>query len=76
MQEVVAGSFKGSSAPAKLPQATAPHVTPQRFHDILAEAEKQPERETVLLDVRNHYETRVGCFHRVRSPSVVPTTAA
>ena len=68
MQEVVALQATASCSPAQLPQAAAPHALPQDFHSLIARAEQQAEKETVLLDVRNFYETRIGRFSKVRGP--------
>lgn len=54
-----------SCSPAQRCQAAAPHASPQQFHSIIAGAEDCPEKETVLLDVRNHYEARIGRFQKV-----------
>ena len=48
--------------PAQLPAAAAPHVPPQAWHALLESASGE---DTVLLDVRNRYETRVGHFRKV-----------
>ena len=63
-QEVVSlgGTLPG---PHALAAAAAPHVTPQAFHALLASARDEPGR-TVLLDVRNLYETRIGRMRAVR----------
>ena len=57
-----------SCNPAELLEAAAPHASPQAFHEMIARAEQQPDKETVLLDVRNHYETGIGLFQKVRCP--------
>jgi predicted sulfurtransferase len=36
------------------------HLSPQEFHDMLAN--KDHEKETVVIDVRNHYEAAIGRF--------------
>ena len=41
---------------------TAHHLTPQEFHDQLQRADGS---NTVLLDARNIYESRIGCFSQV-----------
>lgn len=65
VQEVV--SLGGSPLdPGALAAAAAPHVTPQAFHALLASAREGPRR-TVLLDVRNLYETRIGLMRAVRT---------
>jgi hypothetical protein len=53
---------------AELLEAAAPHASPQAFHDMIARAEQQADKETVLLDVRNYYETSIGLFQKVRFP--------
>ena len=68
MQEVVTLCSPISCSPAQLSQAAAPHALPHEFHRIIARAEQHTEKETVLLDVRNYYETRIGCFQKVHSP--------
>lgn len=68
MQEVIALQSTASCSPAQLPKAAAPHALPQDFHSIIARAEQQADKETVLLDVRNFYETRIGRFQKVPSP--------
>lgn len=60
-----------SSNPAEVLEAAAPHASPQAFHDIIARAEQQADKETVLLDVRNHYETSIGHFQKVSCPMSV-----
>ena len=67
-QEVVALHSTASCSPSQLPQAAAPHALPQEFHNIIARAEQQSSKETVLLDVRNYYETRIGRFQKVHRP--------
>jgi predicted sulfurtransferase len=57
-----------SSKPARPFEAAAPYASPQAFHDILARANQQADKETVLLDVRNHYETGIGRFQKVCCP--------
>jgi predicted sulfurtransferase len=53
--------------PAELARSAAPHVSPADFHQLLKEAELgESEKETVLLDTRNIYETRIGHFMVVR----------
>ena len=59
---------RDSSNPAELLKAAAPHASPQAFHDMIAGAEQQADKETVLLDVRNHYETSIGLFQKVQCP--------
>ncbi len=53
------------SDPQELEKTTAPHVSPQLFHDLLDQSGESSPKETVLLDVRNLYETRIGHFHKV-----------
>lgn len=36
------------------------HLSPQEFHDMLANKDQQ--KETVVIDVRNHYEAAIGRF--------------
>ena len=67
LQEVVSLGVRGSLNPAKLQQSAAPHASPRHFHEMLARAEEDSDMGTLLLDVRNHYETRIGCFQAVRS---------
>ena len=54
-----------SCSPAQGSQAAAPHASSQQFHRIMAGAQDCPEKETVLLDVRNHYEACIGRFQKV-----------
>jgi predicted sulfurtransferase len=66
LQEVV--SLGGPMVhPAELARSAAPHVCPADFHQLLQEAQQgQSDKETVLLDTRNIYETRIGHFLVVR----------
>lgn len=64
VQEVVSmGAFEHPD-PTALEAAVAPHVAPQQFHTLLEQAADE-QKPTVLLDVRNLYETRVGHFAKV-----------
>ncbi|BDA43290.1 probable thiosulfate sulfurtransferase/rhodanese-like domain-containing protein at N-terminal half [Coccomyxa sp. Obi] len=63
-QEVVALGDGPVSDPQELEKTTAPHVSPQLFHDLLDQSKEGSSKETVLLDVRNLYETRIGHFHK------------
>lgn len=65
-QEVVALGGDAHLGPEELKEATAPHVSPQKFHSFLEQSTEDSRKETVLLDVRNLYETRVGHFDKVR----------
>lgn len=38
------------------------HLNPQQFHDTLLSARSAPSEDTVLMDVRNLYETCIGHF--------------
>lgn len=59
-----------------LPHA-APHVAPAAFQAMLLRAGQTPaEGATVLLDVRNVYETRVGAFAAPGVATVQPRTRA
>ena len=61
VQEVVALGGP-QHPPAQLVAAAAPHVPPHQWHALLEAASGD---DTVLLDVRNRYETRVGHFRKV-----------
>ena len=65
-QEVVALGGDAQMGPEELKEATAPHVSPQQFHSLLGKSTQDSTKDTVLLDVRNLYETRVGHFDKVR----------
>jgi len=64
-QEVVAFGAGPHMSPEELKVATAPHLTPQQFHDLLDQSSGDAFKKIVLLDVRNLYETRVGRFDKV-----------
>ena len=64
--------FRGSLNSAKLQQSAAPHASPRHFHEMLAKAEEDSDMGTLLLDVRNHYETRIGSFQAVRLCRFIP----
>lgn len=44
------------------------HLTPQAFHEALAACDTS-QQDTVILDARNIYESRIGRFEVVRSSS-------
>ncbi len=64
-QEVVALGGSTQMGLEELKEATALHVSPQQFHSLLDQSVEDSTKETVLLDVRNLYETRVGHFDKV-----------
>ena len=72
LQEVVSLGVRGSLNSAKLQQSAAPHASPRHFHEMLAKAEEDSDMGTLLLDVRNHYETRIGSFQAVRLCRFIP----
>ena len=54
----------GARDPEELAAAAAPHITPQAFHALLV-GKARGGGPTVLLDVRNVYETRIGQMQAV-----------
>lgn len=69
LQEVVSIGVAGGGphlSPRELEANAAPHVSPQQFHALLEQVSDK-QHPTLLLDVRNLYETRVGHFAKVRS---------
>ena len=72
LQEVVSLGVRGSLNSARLQQSAAPHASPRHFHEMLAKAEEDSDMGTLLLDVRNHYETRIGSFQAVRLCRFIP----
>lgn len=64
LQEVVSLGVAEPLDPTALDTIAAPHVSPQEFHELIERAHHE-QQSTVLLDVRNLYETRVGHFAKV-----------
>ncbi|GBG25183.1 Thiosulfate sulfurtransferase/rhodanese-like domain-containing protein 2 [Hondaea fermentalgiana] len=44
------------------------HLSPDDFHELLRRAEK--DKDIVVLDTRNHYETAVGTFRQAVDPKL------
>lgn len=44
----------------------AKHLTPEQFHDLIAEN----SQDLVLLDARNNYESRIGTFENSITPDI------
>ena len=58
--------------PSELASLAAPHVSPARFHELLEAATTgRTDREVILLDARNIYETRIGRFMVVRTSALL-----
>ncbi|KAG8595197.1 hypothetical protein GDO81_001445 [Engystomops pustulosus] len=51
---------------------TATHLTPEEFHERVEQylSASQEEKDTILLDCRNFYESRIGQFQNCLAPDI------
>lgn len=65
--EIITLGIEPSSVPAS---AAAEHLSPAEFHDAALAAAADPSGGTVILDVRNFFESRIGRFNNAVCPDV------
>jgi predicted sulfurtransferase len=67
-------TFLNGRLPAEVfPSATAPHLSPQQYHESLTSA-TQSGGNSILIDTRNIYESRIGSFEVPGIATLKPPT--
>jgi UPF0176 protein len=60
----------GAMKNVDLEQSKATHLSPEQFHAEVVTALNSADKNTVILDVRNHYETAIGQFSSAIDPKI------